>query len=390
MSATATANTFRIGLIGLVVTAAAVLTANNYDKVAYLGTHREYRAQFAEAAGLKSGSPVEVAGVQVGKVSSLELDGTTVLVRFSADGVRLGTETEAAIKTHTVLGSKMLELRPRGRTPLGPNATIDTAHTSTPYLLTDTLGDLTATISGLKTDDLTAALQVLGDTLNMAQPNLGAALDGVSRLSTSIGTRDDLLKDLLSNASAVTGVLSKRSAQLNALILDGNVLFQALDERRQALSVLLTNISAVSTQLTGLIADNREQLGPVLDRLNRVADLLDKRKADIERTLLPLSQYALSLGESVASGPFFKAYVGNLLPGQFLQPFIDAAFAEQGVNPGILGGPHGGGATGPPGPVPPADPGPAPAAPAPPAAPPFPPIPTIPGLPPIPGLGGQR
>jgi hypothetical protein len=34
-----------------------------------------------------------------------------------------------------------------------------------------------------------------------------------------------------------------------------------------------------------------------------------------------------SLGESVGSGPFFKAYVANLLPGQFVQPFIDAAFS---------------------------------------------------------------
>ncbi|MFF3573999.1 MCE family protein, partial [Nocardia jiangxiensis] len=362
----ATANAFRIGLIGLIVTVGTVLTAQNYDTVAYLGAHREYRAQFAEAAGLKAGSPVEVAGVQVGKVSSLQLDGTTVLVRFSADGVRLGTDTEAAIKTHTVLGSKMLELRPRGRTELGPNAIIGTAHTSTPYLLTDALGDLTTTISGLKTDDLTNALNVLSQTLDKAQPDLGTALDGVTRLSTSIDKRDDLLKDLLSNASAVTGVLSKRSTQLDALILDGNVLFQALDERRQALSVLLANISAVSQQLSALIADNRQQLGPVLDRLNRVADLLEKHEKDIEKTLLPLSQYALSLGESVASGPFFKAYVGNLLPGQFLQPFIDAAFDKAGVNPGILGGP-------------------AQHTPPPAAA-----RPAIPPLPALPGIGGPR
>ena len=46
--------------------------------------------------------------------------------------------------------------------------------------------------------------------------------------------------------------------------------------------------------------------------------------------------YAMSLGESVASGPFFKAYVANLLPGQFLQPFIDAAFSDLGLDPNVL------------------------------------------------------
>ena len=44
----------------------------------------------------------------------------------------------------------------------------------------------------------------------------------------------------------------------------------------------------------------------------------------------------MSLGESVASGPFFKTYVANLLPGQFMQPFIDAAFSDLGLDPNVL------------------------------------------------------
>ena len=44
----------------------------------------------------------------------------------------------------------------------------------------------------------------------------------------------------------------------------------------------------------------------------------------------------MSLGESVSSGPFFKTYVANLLPGQFVQPFIDAAFSDLGLDPNVL------------------------------------------------------
>ena len=49
-----------------------------------------------------------------------------------------------------------------------------------------------------------------------------------------------------------------------------------------------------------------------------------------------LNTYAMSLGESVSSGPFFKAYVVNLLPGQFVQPFVDAAFSDLGLDPATL------------------------------------------------------
>ena len=41
-------------------------------------------------------------------------------------------------------------------------------------------------------------------------------------------------------------------------------------------------------------------------------------------------------GETVGSGPFFKAYLANLLPGQFIQPFVDAAFSDLGLDPHVL------------------------------------------------------
>ena len=42
------------------------------------------------------------------------------------------------------------------------------------------------------------------------------------------------------------------------------------------------------------------------------------------------------IGEAQASGPFIKSYITNLLPGQFLQPFIDAAFSDLGLDPNVL------------------------------------------------------
>ena len=58
---------------------------------------------------------MRVSGLSVGRVSSVKLDGTKVLVNFTVDDdVALGNRTEASIKTETVLGTKMLEITPRG------------------------------------------------------------------------------------------------------------------------------------------------------------------------------------------------------------------------------------------------------------------------------------
>src|SRR4029453_4075758 len=61
-----------------------------------------------------------------------------------------------------------------------------------------------------------------------------------------------------------------------------------------------------------------------------------KRKERGERSIKLVPEYSMSLGESVASGPFFKTYVANLLLGQFVQPFIDAAFSDLGLDPNTL------------------------------------------------------
>ena len=96
------------------------------------------------------------------------------------------------------------------------------------------------------------------------------------------------------------------------------------------------NLSALATQLRGFIDDTQTRLRPTLDKLNDVLGIVDTRKAGLQQAIKFLNQYAMSLGESVASGPFFKAYIVNLLPGQFVQPFVDAAFSDLGLDPNVL------------------------------------------------------
>jgi phospholipid/cholesterol/gamma-HCH transport system substrate-binding protein len=96
------------------------------------------------------------------------------------------------------------------------------------------------------------------------------------------------------------------------------------------------DVSALARQVSGLVADNRTQLRPALDKLNGVLTIVDNRRERLQKGLKLFNKYAMQLGESVASGPFFKAYIVNLLPGQFVQPFIDVAFSDLGLDPNVL------------------------------------------------------
>jgi phospholipid/cholesterol/gamma-HCH transport system substrate-binding protein len=327
-------NQFVIGVVGLVLTMGIVLGSLNYNKLPFL-QGREYSAYFAEAGGLTTGEAVQVSGFKVGEVQSIELDGSRALVKFTvAKNIRLGDRTEAAIKTRGLLGTKVLEVTSRGDGQ--QENTIPLERTTSPYELPDALGELAVTISGLNTNQLSDSLRVLSATFADTPPQLKIAIEGVARFSETLNERDADLRGLLANANKATTVLADRSTKIVSLIANTNALLSELESQSAALDQISGNISTLSKQLQGFIAENRDTLRPALDKLNGVLTIVDNRKERLQRSIKLLGQYSMSLGESVASGPFFKTYVANLLPGQFLQPFVDAAFSDLGLDPNVL------------------------------------------------------
>jgi phospholipid/cholesterol/gamma-HCH transport system substrate-binding protein len=328
-------NPFIIGAVGVALTAGVALAALNYDKLPLFSQNKDYSAYFAEASGLIPGAAVQVSGFKVGKVDSVSLDGPRVLVAFNMDKhIRLGDRTEAAIKTKSLLGAKILEVTPRGDGQQSGAIPLD--RTRPAYQLPDAIGELTATISGLNTDQLSQSLSVLSDTFKDTPPELKIAVAGVARFSDTLDRRDAQLRNLLANANKATGVLAQRSDQVVSLIADTDALLVQLESQGSALDQISGNISAVTQQLKAFISENKQTLKPALDKLNGALTIVDNRKEKVQESIKKLNAYAMSLGESVSSGPFFKAYLTNLFPGQFVQPFVDAAFSDLGLDPATL------------------------------------------------------
>ncbi|WP_433599981.1 MCE family protein [Nocardia sp. CA-135953] len=320
-----------LGIIGIVVATTVSLSALQVDRLPFIRSGATYTAYFADAGGLVPGDNVQVAGVKSGRVEQVKLDGAKVYVRFTLDeGIVLGNKTSAAIKTNTVLGRKSLEVTPAGSGSTRTNDTIPLDRTTSPYSLTDALGDLTNTVKGLDMDQVNRTLDALSTTFADTPAPLRSALDGVTQLSRSLNARDKALTELLGRAQNVTKVLADRSNQINALLVDGNDLLGELDRRRGALSQLIVYINGLAQQLTGLVNDNEKQLKPTLDRLNSVLALLQSNKDNLSKALDGLGPFSAALGEQVGSGPYFQAYVSNATT-RGLQILVDALVWPQHV-----------------------------------------------------------
>jgi phospholipid/cholesterol/gamma-HCH transport system substrate-binding protein len=325
-------NRGRVGLMGITVLVLAVAVGQSFTSVPMMFASPTYYGQFADTGQLNKNDKVRITGVNVGTVQGFQIDGDHVLIKFSIGGNTIGTESRLAIKTDTILGKKVLEIEPRGTQKLRPGGVLPLGQSTTPYQLYDATFDVTKAAAGWDIDTVKRSLNVLSQTIDQTYPHLSATLDGLAKFSDTIGKRDEQIKHLLAQASKVASVLGDRSGQIDRLLVNAKTLLAAFNERGRAIDALLQNISAFSAQVQGFINDN-PSLNPVLEQLRAISDVLVARKDDLAQTLTYIGQFAASLGESIASGPYFKIVLANLLPYWILQPFVDAAFKKRGIDP---------------------------------------------------------
>ncbi|MBX7434261.1 MCE family protein [Mycobacterium sp. Y57] len=322
----------RSGLMGIIIVVLVIGVGQSFASVPMLFAQPTYYAEFSDTGGLNAGDHVRIAGVDVGNVRSFDIDGDRVVIGYSLNGTEIGTDSRAAIRTDTILGRRNIEIEPRGTDRLRANGVLPLGQTTTPYQIYDAFFDVSTSTSKWDTKTVRDSLNVLSQTIDETSPHLSAALDGVARFSDTIGKRDDQIKQLLANANKVAGVLGNRSEQINDLFVNAQALLAAINERNYAVGQLLERVAKFSDQVRGFIDDN-PNLNHVLEQTRTITDILAERKQDLADTLSSLSKFMVSLGEALASGPYFKVLLVNLAPYWILQPFVDAAFKKRGIDP---------------------------------------------------------
>ncbi|MGC9541171.1 MCE family protein [Streptomyces sp. UG1] len=303
-----------IGAVGLTVLALLTVAAFNADRLPVIGDGETYSAAFAEAGGLKPGDEVRIAGVKVGKVQEVDLDGDHVKVTFKIKGEpAFGAETGASIRVKTILGAKYMALHPKGRGQLAPGSEIPLRRTTPAYDVVQAFSDLTTTTEKVDTDRVAKALDTISATFEDSPAEVRESIKGLSQISRTVASRDKALRELLDHANGVTGVLAERSSDFTALVKDGDKLFKEISARREAIHKLLKSSAALGIQLSGLVQDNEKEIGPALKGLNRVVDMLERNQSSLDRSIKLMAPYVRLFTNTLGNGRWFDSYVQNLV-----------------------------------------------------------------------------
>ncbi|MEU2041664.1 MCE family protein [Nocardia niwae] len=303
-----------LGALGIAVVLLVTMSAFFLDRLPIIGAGTKYTAEFSEAAGLKKGNEVRVAGVKVGSVSDVRLAGDRVLVDFRTKDTWIGNETTASIQIKTLLGQKYLALDPRGSKPATPSSRIPLSRTVSPYDVVDAFTDAARTIDQIDTTQLAKSMQVLSEAFETTPPEIRGSIDGVARLSETLAKRDQELKKLFAATRQTTQILADRNAQFERLLGNGGQLLAELNIRQQSIKQLLSGARTVSAELSALVHDNEEQIGPALTNLRASIDLLNANQQNISKTLELAAPFYSLYASVLGTGRWFDAVIVNVLP----------------------------------------------------------------------------
>jgi phospholipid/cholesterol/gamma-HCH transport system substrate-binding protein len=302
----------RMGVAGLAVTVALVFAAFNLTMFEG-GT--DYKAAFTEASGLKPNEDVRIAGVKVGKVKSVGLEGDHVKVGFNLrSDVHFGTLSRVRIKLSTILGSHYLDVVPSGPRRQSPHVEIPTSRTTPSYEVVPALQDLSHRLTQIDVPQLSKAFDTLSATMSGSSDNVRTTLAGLQKVSRAIASRDDSLSDLLGHTRNVTRLLADRSGDLAALVSDGSLLLQEINARRGTIRSLLSGTISLSQQITATIQENQAALHPTLVQLRRVIGILERNQGNLDRAVQTLGPFVTTSADATASGRWFDGYLQNLIP----------------------------------------------------------------------------
>jgi phospholipid/cholesterol/gamma-HCH transport system substrate-binding protein len=264
-----------------------------------------YKAQFSEVSGLRSGDDVRVAGVQVGKVTSVEVDastGNTALVGFTLRTDQpLRSNASLVMRYQNLLGQKYLSLvQPKQLgSVVTENSTVPIARTSDGFDLTELLNGFRPLFDVLKPADVNKLTESVIKVLQGEGGTVAGLLEQTTQLTNFLADRDQLFGAVFDNLTPVLVDLAGQGDELRDTV-------QSLSEFMEGL------------------ADERETFGETIADISTVLDTTDKFLGDIqepltenvEKTRALLRMYAVEaprFGQSIDDVGFLMSQLARIL-----------------------------------------------------------------------------
>lgn len=279
-----------------------------------------YTAMFSNASGLKEGEFVRAGGVEVGKVSAINLtdDGRRVLVTMDVDtSLPIYQSTTATVRYLDLIGNRYVNLE-RGtgegaNQVLPPGGLIPLARTQPALDLDALIGGFKPLFKALEPEKVNNIATSLLTVFQGQGGTISDILDQTAQLTSTLADRDEAIGEVVTNLNSTLTTVVKHQKEFDQTVNDLEVLITGLSNRADPLAGAIADISNGTGTLAGLLRDDRPLLQSTIARLDEFQQPLVDNVASLEDTLIKLPQAAKLIGRiGGVYGDFINFYACDL------------------------------------------------------------------------------
>jgi phospholipid/cholesterol/gamma-HCH transport system substrate-binding protein len=276
-----------------------------------------YSAIFSNTSGLRAGQFVRASGVEVGKVSKIELidGGSKVRVDFNVQrSLQLFDGTTAAVRYLNLIGDRYMELK-RGdsdkRLPAG--GTIPLERTQPALDLDALIGGFRPVFRALDPDKVNNIAQSIITIFQGQGGTINDILDQTASLTSALADKDQAIGEVIKNLNTVLDTAVKHQQQFDETLQNFEKLITGLKNREDPIASSVANISDAAGTIADLLSDNRPLLQSTVTYLEGVQQPLVDQKAQLNDILLRLPTAFNIIGRAGGIyGDFFNFYACDI------------------------------------------------------------------------------
>ncbi len=276
-----------------------------------------YSAIFSNTSGLRAGQFVRASGVEVGKVSKIELidGGSKVRVDFNVQrSLQLFDGTTAAVRYLNLIGDRYMELK-RGdsdkRLPAG--GTIPLERTQPALDLDALIGGFRPVFRALDPDKVNNIAQSIITIFQGQGGTINDILDQTASLTSALADKDQAIGEVIKNLNTVLDTAVKHQQQFDETLQNFEKLITGLKNREDPIASSVANISDAAGTIADLLSDNRPLLQSTVTNLEGVQQPLVDQKAQLNDILVRLPTAFNIIGRAGGIyGDFFNFYACDI------------------------------------------------------------------------------